>query len=183
MRWARRETACTLKTAWGSALSVMVVLRRESVSYGPGAPLDFLTVILEGVLDAMLLEKAEEIGGVLVDNDVLAGDMDTESVWCEFFALSLEECVEQDGNVLLGGIGKVDFDHIGHLVAIAVDEVGLEGAKLRCHYLGDIDLCCGALDFLSLLALRRGWYYCRHFELCGAECCRWCLLRFLTCKC
>ena len=28
MRWARRETAWTLKTAWGSALSVMVVLAR-----------------------------------------------------------------------------------------------------------------------------------------------------------
>ena len=131
----------------------------------------------------MLLEKAEEVGRVLVDNDILAGNMDAESVWGELFAVSLEQCVEQDGDVLFGGIGKVDFDHIGHLVTIAVDKVGLEGAELRRQYLGDIDLCCGALDFLSLLTLRRGWYYCRHFEMCCAGSCRWYLSRFSASKC
>ena len=70
-------------------------------------------------------------------------------------AYPLQQCVEQRRHVLLGGIGKVDLDDIGHLVAIAVDEVGLEGPEVGGQERCDILLCLGALNVLSSLPFGR----------------------------
>ena len=67
-----------------------------------------------------------------------------------------QQCVEKCRDVLFGGVGKVDLNHIGHLVAIAVDEVGLERPEVGCQERGDILLRCCALDLFSPLPLRRG---------------------------
>lgn len=64
-------------------------IRRLAKQLRAGLPVSG-SCILEGVLDTMLLEKAEEVRRVLVDNDILAGNMDAESVWGELFAVSLE---------------------------------------------------------------------------------------------
>lgn len=68
-----------------------------------------------------------------------------------------QERVEQHGDILLGRIGKVDLNDIGHLVSIAVDKVGLERAQVGGQEGRDILLDLGALNLLSALPLgRRG---------------------------
>jgi hypothetical protein len=71
------------------------------------------------------------------------GNVNTEAVRGVIFPVASEECVEKKGHILLSSIGKGNLDDVGHLVAIGVDESGLEraqvGGRHSCHIL--LHLC------------------------------------------
>lgn len=107
---------------------------------------------LEGVGDAMGAQQTEQVGRVGVDDDGRVGDVHAEAVGQEVLAVALQQGVEQQRHILLGGVGQRYLDHVGHLVAVAVDEAGLEGAIVRRQDGRDVGLRRGSLELLAALA-------------------------------